>query len=302
MKDKIIVLDWLVFVHTAIFAWRNTKSIPMSYTLLNMIISCLRRIGVEPFDTIYIACDHYGSWRKEYAEEYKANRKAQRDKYEDIDWEQMWKDSDNMLEILDKGTDWIIIKNEHSIHLEADDIASYIVRNNQDKDKDIILVTTDGDWEQMWKFDNVKLFSPKMKPKRYKVKPNNFNIHKLISSKVKKETSDNLISPIITEKDYDTRLMLINLLELPEFVEKKLENTFANLNIDKDYNLDCIPFLKLRERIGNLYNDKDNIVDYDWCIKLEEKRNNRKKKKNKTEGKGKKKVKVKTKEKKEKVK
>jgi len=276
MKKKIIVIDYLVFVHSAIFAWRNNKGIPMTYTLLNMIISCLRRIGIEPFDTIYIATDYLKSWRKEYVEEYKANRKAFRDSFEDIDWSKMFNDADKMLNILDKATDWIIVKNEYSEHLEADDIASYIVRHNQDKE--IILVTIDSDWEQMWHFDNVKLFSPKTKPKRYKIKPENFNVYTLISSKVTKETSDNLISPILSEKDYDTRMMLINLLELPDFIEKQLDVVFQNLDKKEDYDLNLIPFKSLREKIGDLYNDKKDIIDYEWCIRLEEKRKNRKKK------------------------
>lgn len=277
MKEKIVVIDWLVFVHTAIFNWRNNKEIPMTYTLLNMIISCLRRIGIEPLDTIYIATDYLKSWRKEYVEEYKANRKAFRDSYEDIDWNKMFKDADDLLEKIDKGTDWIVIKNEYSEHLEADDIASYIVRNNTDKE--IILITIDSDWQQFWQFDNVKIFSPKSKPKRYKIKPKNFNVYQLISSKVKQEKSDNLISPLITEKDYETRLMLINLLELPDFIDKKLELTFKNIHKSDDYNSDNIPFKNLRQKIEELYNDKKDRITYDWCVSLENKRMRRKKKK-----------------------
>ena len=273
-KGKIIVIDWHVFTHTAIFAWRNNKGVPATFTGLNMILSCLRRIGVEPEDTIYLAVDFLTSWRKEYAEEYKANRKAMRESYEDIDWKKMYSDFDNLLNILDKATDWIVLKNEH---LEADDFASYIVRHNQDRE--IILVTIDKDWQQMWHFNNVKIFSPKSKPKRYKIKPSKFNVYHLIASKVKKEESDNLISPILNEKDYDTRMMLINLLELPEFIDKQIKETFDNIKKEEEINSDLIPFTSLREKIEGIYNDKKDIVTYEWSENLEKKREKRRSKK-----------------------
>ena len=206
--SKIIVLDWHVFLFSAIYGCRYNKSIPATYTGLNMILSCLRRIGIEPEDTIYVASDYLKSWRKQYAEEYKANRKAIRDSQKDIDWDKMFNDFDNLLNSIEQGTDWIVLKGEH---LEADDYASYIVRKNQDADE-IVLVTIDSDWQQLWKYDHVTIFSIKSKPKRYKIKPKNFNAYHLIESKIHKEVADNLVSKITYDKDYDTRMMMVNLL------------------------------------------------------------------------------------------
>lgn len=269
--EKIVVIDWMVFVHKAIFSWRNNKQLPMTYTLLNMIIGCLRKIGIEPTDTIYITTDYLKSWRKQYAEEYKANRKKRRDSYPDIDWKQMFNSADELLCNLKEGTDWIVLKGEN---LEADDFASYIVRNNSNKE--IVLITIDSDWEQMWHFgDNIKIFSPLKKPKRYKIKPDKFNVYELIASKVVKEKSDNLISEIVTEEDYDTRMMLINLIELPDFIDKQIENVFNNLIAKKDIDLNKVPYNNLRERIENLYNDKDAIVTYKWSRKYEERKKKR---------------------------
>jgi 5'-3' exonuclease len=268
-KGKIIVLDYMVFLFSAVHA--RIKDIPTTYTALSMMISCLKKIGVSPLDTIYLATDTR-SWRRDYSDEYKANRKEDREKHKDIDWEKTWNDFGNLLERINEGTDWIVLKDTG---LEADDFASYIVRKNQDKE--VVLVTIDSDWQLLWHYPNVKIFSPKSKPKRYKVKPPKFNAYHLLASKIKSEKADNLTSAIVTEEDYETRMMLVNLIELPEFIDKKIENVFNNLK-EKNPDLDRIPFTSLREKIGGLWNDKESIVTYEWSANLEEKRKKRKKK------------------------
>jgi len=263
---KIIVLDYMVFLFSAVHA--RIKDIPPTYTALSMMISCLKKIGVSPLDTIYLATDTT-SWRKDYSDEYKANRKEEREKHTDINWEQTWIDFGNLLERIDEGTDWIILKDNG---LEADDFASFVVRNNLDKE--VVLVTIDSDWQLLWHYPNVKIFSSKSKPKRYKVKPPKFNAYHLLAKKIKSEKADNLTSAIVTEEDYETRMMLVNLIELPEFIDRKIENVFNNLK-EKNPDLEKIPFTSLREKIGGLWNNKKEIVTYEWSEKLEEKRKKR---------------------------
>ena len=113
-----------------------------------------------------------------------------------------------------------------------------------------------------------------MKPRRYKLKPTKFNAYHLLATKIQSEKADNLTSAIVTEQDFEVRKMLVNLIELPEFIDKKIENVFENVK-DKESNLEEIPFTNLREKIGGLWNDKDGIVTYEWCEKLEEKRKKR---------------------------
>jgi len=277
-EGKIIVIDWHVFVHIAIFASRGNGKLPSTHLGLNMIISCLRKIGVEPQDTIYLASDFLRSWRKEYAEEYKANRKAIRESHTDIDWKKEYSAFNQLLENLDIGTDWIVLKGEH---LEADDFASYIVRHN--KDKEIVLVTIDSDWEMLWDFgENIKVFSPRMKPRRYKIKPKNYNVSVELEKKIQCEKADNLISKIVTEEDYETRKMLVNLLELPDFIDKQIDEVFENLTDKDDIDINNVPFSMLRERIETLYNDKQYLVTYDWTVGFDERKKKRLTKKKKT--------------------
>lgn len=267
-QGKIIVIDWHVFVFSAIYGTRRPGSMASTYVGLNMILSCLRKIGVEPQDTIYLTVDFLKSWRKQYAEEYKANRKAIRDAQTDINWDKEFNAFNQLLKNLNTGTDWIVLQGEH---LEADDLASYIVRHN--KDKEIILVTIDSDWQQLWEFgDNIKIFSPKMKPRRYKIKPPKHNFALELAKKIKSEKADNLISKIVTEEDYETRKMLVDLTELPEFVEKQIDVIFENIKEKKYIDIDTVPYDSLREKIETLYNDKEYIVTYDWSVEFEDKK------------------------------
>lgn len=270
-EGKIIFIDWGIFVHKSIFAWRNNKDIPATWVCMNMIISCLRRIGISPFDDIYVACDYMRSWRKQFADEYKANRKAYRDSFEDIDWDAMYASFDDLLARIDRGTDWHICKIEH---LEADDWMA--VGSRYFKDKEVILVTYDSDLEQCWHYDNVKIFSPLLKPKRYKVKPKNFNAFQFISKKIEKETADNLTSPVLNKEDYDKRMTCVNLLELPDFVENQILEYFNTLKEKEMVYAEEIPFQSIRDKIGRLYNDTEKIVTYDECVALQEKKKKKK--------------------------
>jgi 5'-3' exonuclease len=273
-KNKIIILDWGIFIHRAIFSWRNNKQIPVEYTCLNMIMSSLRKVGVNPSDTILVACDYGRSWRREIEKEYKANRKEFREKQEDIDWKLMYKKMDYLLDNIDNGTDWHILK---AYHLEADDWMSVGARYF--KDYEVILVTFDADMEQLCAYDNVKVFSPlvKMKGKRggYKIIDNPYVS---LSKKIDKEVADNLINPILNESDYEKRKMIVSLLELPEWVEKTCTERFNDIKPKGQIDIDWIPYERIRNQIENLHYDKTQVVTYEECLEKKNKKKRRKKK------------------------
>ena len=177
--NKLIVIDWSIFVHRAIFSYRYNRQIPVEYTALNMILSCLIKIGLDTSDKVIVACDGRGNWRKDYEAQYKANRKEYRESFDDIDWNDMWSKFNVLLEKVNESTNWYVIKIDK---IEADDIAS--VCSRYFKDREIILVSYDKDWELLWEYDNVKIFSQLLKfnglKGAYKVKPSNFNAYKLL--------------------------------------------------------------------------------------------------------------------------
>ena len=145
------------------------------------------------------------------------------------------------------------------------------------KDREVILVTYDSDMEQLWNYPNVKIFSPKTK--MYKIPPKNFNPYKHIAKKIEKETSDGLISPIITTEDYETRKMLVNLLELPDFIEQPIIEQLKKINQYKtELNVSALPFKSLRKQFYDIY-ETDNILTFEQCVVKQEKKQARLKKK-----------------------
>jgi hypothetical protein len=174
------------------------------------------------------------------------------------------------------GTDWYIVKADH---LEADDWMA--VGSRYFKDNEVVLVSFDADIEQLCSYNNVKIFSPKIKVKG---KKGGYKIIKdpylTLSKKIGKEKADNLITPIKSEKDYEKRLTIVSLLELPAFIEEQCVNSFENLP-DKDPNPNCIPFENLRNKIINLYNDKSAVVTYEDCLQQKDKKKTKTKKRRK---------------------
>jgi len=267
MKNKVIILDWSIFLFRSAFVFKKNPKMRPTFTAMSMIIGNLKKIGIDPDDIIIIACDGKGNWRKKFEPTYKENRPEQRKK-SGIDFTKIFKDFNWLIKKVDEATNWHIIKLDL---IEADDIASICCKYY--KDKEIILVSYDSDWEQMWNYDNVKIFSPMTK--RYKIKPPKFDVYTFISKKIQKEVSDNLVNPILSTKDFDKREKVINLLNLPEFVELSIKNILDNLK-EKDLNIELLPFETIRNRFMDIYNGKD-ILTYEKCLKRQEKRKKKKK-------------------------
>ena len=239
---KVIILDFGHFIHNA--AYSKSDMYP-PYSAMVSMISCLKRVKVNKDDLIIIAVDGRKSWRKDFETAYKANRKALRDK-SGKDWTKIFSDFDKFLHKLDVSTKWNIIKIDR---LEADDIMAVACRYY--KNNEVILITTDSDLHQMWIYPNVKIYSPHPKVKNFKFPPKNFNVYKFIRQKIKKEASDNLISPVVTEEDYTNRNICVNLLQLPEWVEEIIIKSFENIK-EKEENLFLFPFPKLVERFTTM--------------------------------------------------
>ena len=191
---KVVFIDFGIFQFRSIYAWRNNRAIPPTYTALNMIISSLKKIGVDPDDELIIAVDsEKGSWRKDFDSNYKADRKEKREQQTDIDWTEIFNSFDELLDTLKYTSPFHIIKIDR---MEADDIIAVGCRTF--KDNECIIVSYDQDFEQLCALENVKLFSP---IKKFKGKNGGYKQVKspyaVLAKKIGKEASDNLINPIL---------------------------------------------------------------------------------------------------------
>ena len=73
--------------------------------------------------------------------------------------------------------------------------------------------------------------------------------------------SDDLVSPVLTEEDYNRRYLIINLLKLPENIEKRVEEQI-NFLPEKGWDINKLPFPTLHQRFKDIYK-KDRVVSYE---------------------------------------
>lgn len=249
---KIICIDFGEILHASIYASRISK-IYAPYTAVSMILGFLGKADINIEDLVFICCDGQKLWRKELDKSYKANRVEKKQK-DDINWDYEYQEMNKILESLKVSTDWNIIKIPT---IESDDLMAIICKTYNDKE--IILVTSDSDLEQMWDYgERIKIISTKTK--KYKIKPTNFNIYKLISKKIEKEKTDNLINPILNENDFETRKILVSLLDIPEFIETQILDELKKIEFNRDFDTEKFPFQKLKERYYNLYENKKPLT------------------------------------------
>lgn len=275
VKEKVIVIDWSIFLNMATHSAVKMPHRPKpTYVAMSMILGNLRKIGVEPCDEVIIACDHLSSWRKQYIPQAKADRQEIRDK-SGIDWSAIYEQFNELLEQIIQSTNWQIVKIPH---VECDDIMAVACRYYPDKE--VVLLTMDGDLELCFHYPNVKIFSPHRLMKRYKLRPKNFNVYKAIARMVATKGHNNLDIPLENEDDYAIKELCVDLIKLPEWVEKAVVTELDKL-VAKDDSIDLFPFPSLKQRYGSLYNSKENIITYEQCVAKEERKKNKKKKKQK---------------------
>jgi len=242
MNKKLICIDWGNVIHKAIFAFRNNSSVPVSYTILRMVIGYLKRIGVD-LDSRIIICEDFGSWRKDIDSNYKAQRKAFRESKEDSDWwAEMYKETNELATKLEQCLPWNFVK---IYKMEADDIVSVAIRYIEAEEK--IMISSDEDWQMLCTIPNVKVFSPYSK--KFKIIK---NPEKILLKKIKGDISDNLLEAPKTEAEFEKRKMIVNLISLPQHIEQIIRPVIETLPIKNLY-LNKIPFRTCREEIRKLY-------------------------------------------------
>lgn len=280
--SKAILVDTSSLVFRAIFNWErqilneeidNSKILPAHYTYFIMLLSALKKIGVDRDDVIIMALEGK-SWRKDYASYYKAQREEAREQHEAIDWDKQFSNLNKFHKQLEEATTWHFVRDWKA---EADDVIAVACRYY--KDQECIVASSDGDLKQLCYYPNVKFFSVCKKCKSsngmYELveKP-----LKILADKARKgDVSDNIIpQPNEVEEDIELREFLVNILELPEFIEKPIIEKLKNLKPKKE-NLDLLPFKNSKEKFLKIY-DKNKVITYDYCKKLQEKRKVKKRK------------------------
>lgn len=240
---KVIILDFGYIQHRAIFAFRHNCAVPVTYTILKMIVGYLKKIGMTPDDLVIVAQD-YGSWRKLEDKNYKAQRKDYRESLEDADWwKEVYREVNEFVQKLDTSLCWQICK---LYNCEADDWISVACRYYTDRE--IIIVSSDRDLEQLCYYKNVKIFSPMTK--KYKLVKNPM---KVLMEKIQGDISDNLIDKPSNEAEFELRKKIVDLINpLPDHIEKPLLDKLKSF-LPKNIYLHKLPYKSVSEDIARLY-------------------------------------------------
>ena len=128
--------------------------------LRHQILNSLRMYNVryrEEYGRM-IVCADGGSWRKDYYPEYKAGRKENREK-DTKDWDSIFETFTKVREEISEFLPFDVI---HEYGVEADDIIATLVKETQEfgKDEPIMIISSDKDFIQLHKYNNVEQWSP----------------------------------------------------------------------------------------------------------------------------------------------
>lgn len=104
-------------------------------------------------DYLTLACDGKNLWRKDIYPEYKDNRKANKAKIP-IDWDLFYKTRDELMYGFAKNAP---IRTILLDRIEADDIVA-ILAEKLHETQEIIALSNDSDWHQLFKYPNFRAF------------------------------------------------------------------------------------------------------------------------------------------------
>lgn len=264
------------------------------YTFFSMLISMLKKVKVDQGDLVILAMDGQNSWRKAFYPLYKANRGEVRDKKTHIDYPEHYARIQEVIDLLQQNSEIHCVKlNDaftyedlinspegmkfiepdvrkfsQSYGIESDDLLA--VGSKYFRDQEVICVTGDRDCYQLAYYPNVKVFSSNLKTPKGKNGAYLIDVDplKIISEKCRKgDESDNiLVDPDYPEQDSEVRRFIIDLLNIPTFLEAPVIEEFKRL-VPKKNNFNNLPFPNsLANRFPEIYTEK-NYVSFEYCMK-----------------------------------
>ena len=155
-------------------------------------------------------------WRKDYFPQYKASRK-QRQKKDKYDWNRIFGIISKIRDEIEETFPYKTIRIDHT---EADDIIAVLTKNFH-KDEKIIIISSDKDFQQLQRYENVKQYSPKVKGFVTNKDPEKFLIRHIIKGDISDgipnivSDDDSIINPDKRQKSCG---------------EKRISSVMENLN------------------------------------------------------------------------
>lgn len=154
-----ILLDYSGIAIASIFSQDRPEEIQEGL-IRHMILNSIRRYNTkfrDEYGQMVIACDS-SSWRKERFPEYKAKRKTDRDE-SPLDWGKFFGFLNTIRDEISSLLPYPVVVVDRA---EADDVIAILVESTQEfgVNEKVMIVSSDKDFFQLHKYNNVKQFSP----------------------------------------------------------------------------------------------------------------------------------------------
>jgi hypothetical protein len=193
------------------------------HVTLSSLKSFKKKYGKE-YGELVVCCDGRKYWRREFFEYYKAGRKKAREK-SDLNWTLIF---DTLSEMRDDIREHFPYRVIHIDRAEADDVIAVMAKWTQENNlvqqglmeepQKVLILSSDGDFIQLQKYDNVTQWSPMQKKF---VKANKKELHEKIITHIVKASDDGI--PNILSKDdvfvVGERQKPVSAKRLEEFLE-----------------------------------------------------------------------------------
>jgi 5'-3' exonuclease len=128
------------------------------HMILNAIRTYVKKFKNSHGPEVVIACDNRNYWRREYFPNYKAGRKKAR-AASGHDWSSIFESLNKIREELKESSPYKVLDVDGA---EADDIIGVLAEKYAPHGK-IIILSSDKDFAQLQKYDNVEQYSPILK-------------------------------------------------------------------------------------------------------------------------------------------
>ena len=250
-----ILIDYNQIALSNIFMQKLGEESLIRHMILNSIRMYNKKYRAE-YGQMVICCDGFNTWRKQYYPEYKASRKKNRDN-SDMDWVEIFRVLHMVRDEIKENLPYKVV---HQDGVEADDIIATLVERTQEfgMDEPVMIISSDKDFIQLQKFNNVKQYSPIQKkfvtdknPRTYLFNhimrgdtgdgiPNVLSADDTFITEKNQtplrqtridawlEDSDNLRESMDDEvyRNYQRNKKLIDLTDIPEDIQETIINTF----------------------------------------------------------------------------
>ena len=152
-----ILLDYSQIAISNIIVQKLNDENMIRHMILNSIRMYNKKYR-DQYGQMVICADGMNTWRRNYFPEYKAHRRKNRDESSQ-DWTEIFRILHLVRDEIKENLPYKVL---HMEGCEADDIIGSLVLHTQEfgNNEPVMIISSDKDFIQLQKFDNVKQFSP----------------------------------------------------------------------------------------------------------------------------------------------